>query len=125
MKSLLNLIACPIIVLAASIPRGTQVDLLGPFTARAWSTDTDNPFHGIPISASGGKFYINRDTSTYCPDISGLDCSQYSSKETTFVIGDGSTTISLEVSVPGGQRGKYSVQFIPILDPSCRSLSHI
>ncbi|KAI0506165.1 hypothetical protein F5B22DRAFT_475346 [Xylaria bambusicola] len=104
MKSLLNLITYPILALGASIPRGTQADLSGPFIARAWSSDTDAPFHGAPINASGGKFYINRDTSTYCPDVSGLDCSQYSSKETTFVIGDGSTTISLEVSVPGGQR---------------------
>lgn len=109
MKIFLNLVAYPIVAFTAAVPRATQADLSGPFTAGAWSSDINTPFYGTPINASGGKFYINRDTSTYCPTVSGLDCSQYSGKDTTFVIGDGSTTISLEVSVPGGQQGKYSV----------------
>ncbi|KAI1424552.1 hypothetical protein F5Y12DRAFT_715126 [Xylaria sp. FL1777] len=72
MKSILALIACPIAVLAASVPRQNPPVT---FTTGAWRTDTpDIIFLGPPINASGGKFYVNRATSTYCPSgVSGLD----------------------------------------------------
>ncbi|KAI0542733.1 hypothetical protein GGR58DRAFT_496839 [Xylaria digitata] len=107
MKSVLAFIACPVAVLAASISRGVQAVPSGPFTAGAWriAQGTDLFFFGNDINASGGKFYVNRNTSTYCPDgVSGLDCSAYSGTGTTFVIGNGTTTMSLDVSVPGGQQ---------------------
>ncbi|KAI1755747.1 hypothetical protein F4782DRAFT_366816 [Xylaria castorea] len=106
MKSLLTLIAWPAAALAASVPRALTTPT-GPFSAGAWrnAPDTDISFLGTAINASGGKFYINRNTSTYCPDgVSGLDCSLYSGTGTTLVIGNGTTTMSLSVSVPGGQQ---------------------
>ncbi|KAI1111880.1 hypothetical protein F5Y14DRAFT_442982 [Nemania sp. NC0429] len=104
MKSLLTLVAYPIAVLTASIPRETQAEPCGPFYAGAWRID--QPFFvGNSINASGGKFYLNRDTSTYCPaGVQGLNCSLFAGTATTLVIGDGSTTMSLEVTVPGGQQ---------------------
>ncbi|TGJ82819.1 hypothetical protein E0Z10_g5941 [Xylaria hypoxylon] len=107
MKSVLALIACPVVVLAASISRRIQPAPFEPFTAGAWRIPQNDDvfFVGTGINASGGKFYINRNTSTYCPDgVSGLDCSLYSGSSTTFVIGNGTTTMSLDVTVPGGQQ---------------------
>ncbi|KAI3340904.1 hypothetical protein F4824DRAFT_449926 [Ustulina deusta] len=105
MKSVLTLISCPVAVLAASISRGVQAVPAGPFTAGAWRTNDEVFFVGNAINASGGKFYINRNTSTYCPDgVSGLDCSLYSGSQTIFAIGNGTTTMSLDVTVPGGQQ---------------------
>ncbi|KAI0405952.1 hypothetical protein F4802DRAFT_613900 [Xylaria palmicola] len=105
MKSVLALLACPIAALADSRP------IAGSFSAEAWKVrqDSDGTFFlGGPIHASGLKFYMNRNTSTYCPDgVSGLDCSQYAGTGTTLAIGEGSTTMGLEVTVPGGQQGKH------------------
>ncbi|KAI0487314.1 hypothetical protein F4859DRAFT_501812 [Xylaria cf. heliscus] len=106
MKSILTLIAWPAAAFAASIPRA-PITSTEPFSAGAWkiAQGTDIFFFGTAINASGGKFYINRDTSTYCPDgVSGLDCSAYSGMGTNLVIGNGTTTMSLDVSVPGGQQ---------------------
>ncbi|GAP87225.1 hypothetical protein SAMD00023353_2300310 [Rosellinia necatrix] len=108
MKGLLAVIAFPVAALAASIPREALLPTpSGPFSAGAWkiAQGTDTFFFGTAINASGGKFYINRNTSTYCPgEVPGLDCSAYSGSGTTFVIGNGTTTMSLEVTVPGGQQ---------------------
>ncbi|KAI8950452.1 hypothetical protein F4801DRAFT_549135 [Xylaria longipes] len=107
MKSFLTLIAWPAAALAASIP-GALTTPTGPFSAGAWKTDlqcTDIFFFGTAINASGGKFYINRNTSTYCPDgVSGLNCSAFSGTGTTLVTGSSTTTMSLDVTVPGGQQ---------------------
>ncbi|RWA14115.1 hypothetical protein EKO27_g976 [Xylaria grammica] len=91
MKSVLALIACPLAVLAASIPRDVEAVPSGPFSAGAWkiAQGTDVFFFGTAINATGGKFYINRDTSTYCPEgVSGLDCTAYSGSGTSFAIGN-------------------------------------
>ncbi|KAI3327052.1 hypothetical protein HD806DRAFT_485885 [Xylariaceae sp. AK1471] len=109
MKNVLVLIACPAAVLAAAISRGTQSVPSGPFAAGAWrmpqDTDSDIYFFGTAINASGGKFYINRNTSTYCPDgVAGLDCSLFAGSGTTLIIGDNSDGMSLEATVPGGQQ---------------------
>ncbi|KAI1163486.1 hypothetical protein F5B18DRAFT_317611 [Nemania serpens] len=107
MKNFLTLIAYPIAVLTASIPRETQAVPSGPFSAGAWkiAQGHDAFFFGTSINASGGKFYINQNTSTYCPaGVQGLDCSLYAGTGTSLIIGSGSTTISLEVTVPGGQQ---------------------
>ncbi|KAI1386689.1 uncharacterized protein F4822DRAFT_324298 [Hypoxylon trugodes] len=89
----------PIAVLASgSVPDG-------PWTAGVWrvpATD-DVFFNGDAINASGGKFYVNKDTSAYCPDgIEGLDCTAYPGSKTVFV--GGNNTLSLDVGVPGGQQ---------------------
>ncbi|KAI0097989.1 hypothetical protein GGR51DRAFT_566031 [Nemania sp. FL0031] len=104
MKSVLTLITGPIAVLAASIPRDVPSGL---FSAGAWRAPQGNDvfFVGNSINASGGKFYINKNTSTYCPEgVSGLDCSLYAGTGTTFAISNGTTTMSLAVTVPGGQQ---------------------
>ncbi|KAJ8112409.1 hypothetical protein ONZ43_g5400 [Nemania bipapillata] len=89
MKNVFSLIAYPIAALAASIPRDAPS---GPFSAGAWRMPTGSDdvfFAGTAINASGGKFYINRATSTYCPEgVTGLDCSLYSGSGTTLAIGD-------------------------------------
>ncbi|KAI0808872.1 hypothetical protein GGR55DRAFT_189171 [Xylaria sp. FL0064] len=104
MKTILALLACSAGALAASIPAQDASSVT--FITGAWRTDEkDIAFLGPPINASGGKFYVNRATSTYCPaGVSGLDCSQYEGKDTTFVLGTEATTMSLDVSVPGGQQ---------------------
>ncbi|KAI1125614.1 hypothetical protein F5Y10DRAFT_226818 [Nemania abortiva] len=107
MKNVLTLITCPIAVLAASIPRATQDAPSGPFVAGVWRPPQAGEvwFVGKAINASGGKFYINRNTSTYCPEgVSGLDCSLYAGSGTTFVTSNETTTMSLVVTVPGGQQ---------------------
>jgi hypothetical protein len=109
MKSVLALLVCPVTVLSAVISRNTRSVPSGPFAAGAWkiAQGTDTYFFGTAINASGGNFYINRNTSTYCPDgVSGLDCSTFTGSGTAFVIGEGSDTMSLQVTVPGGQQGK-------------------
>ena len=40
-----------------------------------------SPIHLSSINASGNKFWIGKDTTTYCPAINELDCSQF--KNTT------------------------------------------
>ncbi|KAF2969003.1 hypothetical protein GQX73_g4578 [Xylaria multiplex] len=103
MKSVLAFIACPVAVLAASISRGVQAVPSGPFTAGAWriAQGTDTFFFGNEINASGGKFYINRNASTYCPDgVEGLDCSAYS----VYIAPDGSLsyTQAHSAAIPPG-----------------------
>ncbi|KAI0972095.1 hypothetical protein F4678DRAFT_460929 [Xylaria arbuscula] len=87
MKSVLAFLTCTAVVLAASVPRDTAKSA-ATFTAGAWRTDeSDIIFLGPSINASGGKFYVNRDTSTYCPTgVSGLDCTQFAGTDTTFSI---------------------------------------
>jgi len=63
-----------------------------------------SPIHFYTVSANGGTFWIQKDTSTYCPEgISGLTC-PVGNNETLFAGGEG--TLSLSVMVPGGQQGK-------------------
>lgn len=114
MKSLLTLIAYPIAALTASIPREAQAVPSGPFALGAWKLPhgLEPVFLGTSINASGGKFYINKATSTYCPTVvEGLDCSLYAGTGTTLATDSGSTTMSMEVNVPGGQLGKRSTRF--------------
>ncbi|KAI1181129.1 hypothetical protein F4777DRAFT_3308 [Nemania sp. FL0916] len=107
MKTASILIAGPVAALAASIPRASQAVPSGPFALGAWQTGQNSGtcFHGTPVHASGLKFFINKPTSTYCPDgVSGLNCSDFSGTGTTFVMGEGSTSLSLDTTVPGGQQ---------------------
>ncbi|KAI0192776.1 hypothetical protein F4808DRAFT_442742 [Astrocystis sublimbata] len=98
MKSVLSLIALPAVALAASIPRQENT---GSFSA---SVVEDISPAGTTINASGGKFYISETASTYCPEgTEGLDCADYAGTGTTFAV-SGATTLSLDVTVPGGQQ---------------------
>ncbi|KAI0434895.1 hypothetical protein F5Y09DRAFT_295151 [Xylaria sp. FL1042] len=100
MKTVLAFLSCSAAALAASIP--AQDASTQTFATGAWRTDdTEIIFLGPPINANGGKFYVNKPTATYCPLD---DCSGFEGKDTTFVIGTDSTTMSLDVSVPGGQQ---------------------
>lgn len=104
MRSFIVLFAsAPVALGAAIVPRVPE----GPWTAGVWRQPVDDDvfFVGDAINASGGKFWVHKDTSAYCPDgIEGLDCANYPGSRTVFVGGD--NTISLSVSVPGGQQGK-------------------
>jgi len=107
MKAALALITCPLVALAASAK--PDVNVPGPFVAVVWGPEDGGVPSGSPINASGGKFYGNKETATYCPDgVSGLDCSQFSGTDTVFVIGEGPSSLGLDVTVPGGQQGKKS-----------------
>src|SRR5947207_3294997 len=80
--------------------------------------DTTNPSGGVDaiqpdsrdltIEANGGRFWIGKAASAYCPaGVDKLDCSAYKGDRTIFVgangFGDG--TVSLNVVVPGGPQG--------------------
>ncbi|KAI1416954.1 hypothetical protein F5Y13DRAFT_185785 [Hypoxylon sp. FL1857] len=104
MRSLTALVVCPVAALAAAIaPRAGSVPD-GPWTAGVWRVPADDDyfFVGNAINASGGKFFVNRNTSAYCPEVDGLDCSAYPGSKTVFV--GGNNTLSLDVAVPGGQQ---------------------
>ncbi|KAI1822989.1 hypothetical protein F4861DRAFT_512308 [Xylaria intraflava] len=99
MKNLSTLIIAQIAALVTSVSAV-------PFSPYAWrlpSEESNLYFFGTPINAAGGKFYINRESSTYCPDgVSGLDCSAFDGTGTSLEVND-DTTIGLVVTVPGGQ----------------------
>ncbi|KAI1775030.1 hypothetical protein F4818DRAFT_417574 [Hypoxylon cercidicola] len=105
MRTSITILACAAIAHAAVInPRAGSVPE-GPWTAGVWRKPIDDDvfFTGNAINASGGKFWVNRDTSAYCPEgIEGLDCTLYPGSKTVFA--GGNNTISLSVSVPGGQQ---------------------
>ncbi|XXG98222.1 hypothetical protein Hte_004544 [Hypoxylon texense] len=105
MRAVATLFACAPAALAAAItPRAGSVPE-GPWTAGVWRQPVDDDvfFSGNAINASGGKFWVNRGTSAYCPEgIEGLDCTLYPGSRTVF--GGGNNTVSLDVSVPGGQQ---------------------
>ncbi|KAH0278253.1 hypothetical protein KCU81_g9373, partial [Aureobasidium melanogenum] len=52
------------------------------------------------VNANGGKFWLLKDSKTYCPDVVGSACPNTTS--TQFVGGD--NTLSLDTIVPGGQQ---------------------
>ncbi|TRX91507.1 hypothetical protein FHL15_007512 [Xylaria flabelliformis] len=113
MRFALNLIAYPFAVLAASNSKERQSGLDGPFTASVCSPNIIN----TAINASGGKFYINKPTKTYCPSgVNGLDCSKFNGSETVFVPGY-DNRLGFDVTVPGGQQGRLSIQFTPVEIP--------
>ncbi|KAI1102223.1 hypothetical protein F4804DRAFT_275799 [Jackrogersella minutella] len=105
MRALTTLFACPVVALAAVITQRSLPAPDGPWTAGVWrqpSTD-DVFFSGTAINASGGKFFINRNTTAACPDdVENLDCSTYPGSKTVFT--GGNDTIFLDVGVPGGQQ---------------------
>jgi hypothetical protein len=73
------------------------------------SVRSASPIHFGQINASGGSFWIGKNTSTYCPEIVGYSCPDPASVYTVFVGGD--ETLSLSVVVPGGQQGMYLSTF--------------
>ncbi|KAI1484434.1 hypothetical protein F5X96DRAFT_683605 [Biscogniauxia mediterranea] len=76
----------------------------GPWTseARHYPSNDGTVIDGA-IQASGGKFWVGKDASTYCPsDVPDLDCSGYNGTDTVFI--GGNNTLSLNVAVPGGQQ---------------------
>ncbi|KAI4863313.1 hypothetical protein F4820DRAFT_427303 [Hypoxylon rubiginosum] len=105
MRTFATFFACaPVALAAAIVPRAGSVPD-GPWTAGVWRQPIDDDvfFTGNAINASGGKFWVNKDTSAYCPDgIEGLDCTLYPGSRTVFA--GGNNTVSLDVSVPGGQQ---------------------
>ncbi|KAI5206747.1 hypothetical protein E4T39_02271 [Aureobasidium subglaciale] len=52
------------------------------------------------VNAAGSQFWLQKDTATFCPEISGLVCPNTTA--TQFLGGD--NTLSLDTTVPGGQQ---------------------
>jgi len=86
-------------------------------------------FYGATITASDGHFWIGKNTTVYCPTgIENLNCTAFSGSETVFFgtettegWRDSNDTISLAVSVPGGQQGMYdslSILFWVAISPN-------
>ncbi|EME87896.1 uncharacterized protein MYCFIDRAFT_27473 [Pseudocercospora fijiensis CIRAD86] len=64
-----------------------------------------SPIHFANVNAAELQFFLNKNTSTYCPSgVEGLDCSAFNSNQTIFTQAVNSTTLSLDVTVPGGQQ---------------------
>ncbi|KAH0282609.1 hypothetical protein M436DRAFT_38143 [Aureobasidium namibiae CBS 147.97] len=59
-----------------------------------------SPIHLSAINANANSFYLNKPTSSYCPNTTVSSCPE--GKYTYFT--PGNTTLSLAVEVPGGQR---------------------
>lgn len=81
----------------------------GPWTAGAWRPPTDEEkgpvWVGEAIQANGGRFWLGKKPSAYCPsDVADLDCTLYPGDRTVFA--GGNDSISLNVAVPGGQQGR-------------------
>ncbi|KAI1807213.1 hypothetical protein F4811DRAFT_567063 [Daldinia bambusicola] len=104
MRALTALLVGPAVTLAAAIiPRAYP--LPGPWTAGVWRVpaEGDAYFLGEGINANGGKFYVNKNTSSYCPpNVPNLNCSAFPGTRTVFT--GGNNTLFLDVAVPGGQQ---------------------
>ncbi|KAJ2986221.1 hypothetical protein NUW58_g5131 [Xylaria curta] len=51
------------------------------------------------------RFYVNREPNIYCPpDVSGLNCDNFNGSDTKLIINNSTATMSLDVTVPGGQQ---------------------
>ncbi|KAJ5211479.1 uncharacterized protein N7498_003125 [Penicillium cinerascens] len=57
-----------------------------------------SPIHYMQMNAAGQKFWLGGQTSSYCPDLQGLDCP---AGNQTVIVGSG---CALDVEVPGGQQ---------------------
>ncbi|KAH8901321.1 hypothetical protein GQ53DRAFT_850906 [Thozetella sp. PMI_491] len=81
-----------------------SLDVLQPWKAGAGKkSPMVDYFNGTMLQANGGKFWLGKPASAYCPsDVEHLDCTQYPGGQTVFVGGNG--TVSLDVAVPGGQQ---------------------
>ncbi|KAG5913366.1 hypothetical protein E4U42_001243 [Claviceps africana] len=100
MKQSLSLAAVVTALLSVVAPLATADP--GPVTLTAVLPGSD--IDGRPINASGGKFFVGKPTSSYCPpevDVLG-DCPK--GKDTALWVNNDSSTASLAVVVPGGQQ---------------------
>jgi hypothetical protein len=55
----------------ALAPRSNTTNIFAGVSSRSG----DQNIHLRNINASGSRFYLNKDPSAYCPDISQIDCS--------------------------------------------------
>ncbi|KAI2607104.1 uncharacterized protein GGS25DRAFT_319008 [Hypoxylon fragiforme] len=105
MRAFTALLSLPALALAASIARRAGSVPAGPWSAGVWRQPLNDDifFVGDSINASGGKFYVNKNTSAYCPSgVENLDCSAYPGTKTVFR--GGNDTMFLDAAVPGGQQ---------------------
>ncbi|KAH8601932.1 hypothetical protein B0O99DRAFT_501190 [Bisporella sp. PMI_857] len=69
------------------------------------STHSGNPnVHLRSIVANGQRFWIGKETATYCPVIENLDCSQLGNSTSVVAQPLTESGLSLNVIVPGGQQ---------------------
>ncbi|OTA98737.1 hypothetical protein M426DRAFT_325764 [Hypoxylon sp. CI-4A] len=105
MRAFLSIAVCPLAAFAAAVgPRAGSVPE-GPWTAGVWRIPAGDDvfFTGDAINAHHGKFWLNKNTTSYCPEgVENLDCSLYPGTQTSFV--GGNNTVGLNTAVPGGQQ---------------------
>jgi len=87
--------------MAAAIP---QAGTTTPLRFGGLSLATGTAVHLSPIAANGLEFFIGKNTTTYCPEDSVVDCSGVNTNSTIFSYFNGQGTVGLDVSVPGGQQ---------------------
>lgn len=64
-------------------------------------------FANAAIQANGGRFWLDKNPSAYCPPaVAELNCTEYPGNRTVFM--GGNDTLSLGVGVPGGQQSRFS-----------------
>ncbi|KAG6010035.1 hypothetical protein E4U21_000477 [Claviceps maximensis] len=64
----------------------------------------NNAINELPIAANGGKFWVGKPTSHYCPPNVDKDGGCPSGDETSIWVSTEFTTCALNVVVPGGQQ---------------------
>ena len=82
-------------------PLEARHDLNSPFELYVTYTNSQGYLHGS-LQANGGNFWINKNSSSYCPSSIGSSCP--TSNLTTFIGSNPAGTLSLNVAVPGGQQ---------------------
>ena len=88
----------PLALAAPLAERQTSSSAFGVIAARSTS-----PIHLQSVQANGRAFWIQKETTTYCPSPT-VDCSGFENSTTIFAVQNGGTTASLYTSVPGGQQ---------------------
>lgn len=87
--------------MAAAVP---QAGTTTPLRFGGLSLASGSDVHLAPIAANGLEFFIGKNTTTYCPEDSVVDCSGVNTNSTIFSYFNGQGTLILDVSVPGGQQ---------------------
>lgn len=87
--------------MAVAIP---QVGTTEPLRFGGLALATGTAIHLSPLAANGLKFYIGKNTTTYCPEDSAANCAGVNTNQTVFSYLNGAGTVSLDTTVPGGQQ---------------------
>lgn len=87
--------------MAAALP---QAGIIPPLRFRGLALQCGTPIDLEPIAANGGKFWIGKNTTTFCPEVDNVDCNDLNTNQTIFNYVNGAGTLFLDAIVPGGQQ---------------------